>query len=129
MKHTLKHVSLVHHHMNRRGLLKKDAMRKVGIYDSGKYYRLLKRLGVREGLQLRKLPPSKKSTLLQGKYSIYTLADVLTVHRHVNENKLTKNEAMKKGGFRNSSAYYPALKRLGVREEIIALPTNYYKFI
>jgi hypothetical protein len=48
----------------------------------------------------------------------YDIDDILEVHRLVNKQGLTKNEAMKEAGFSDSSVYYNVLKRIGMKETL-----------
>ena len=49
----------------------------------------------------------------------YTIEDIQTVHKGMNEKGLSKREAIKKAGFSDSSVYYHAVKRLNVLEKIV----------
>lgn len=48
----------------------------------------------------------------------YGIEDIKKVHNLINNENMTKKEAIKKVGFSNSSVYHNALKRLNVKEEI-----------
>ena len=49
---------------------------------------------------------------------VYTKSHVKKVHELMNNEKLTKKDAITKAGFSDSSLYYSALLRLGLIEQI-----------